>query len=185
MENSDDGKGALHIDDNAFRNCTGLKEITFSNKGGQVYAGILYGCKTLEKITLYKAQWLLFNQGTSKWVFYLGALFGNDDSTNPTMDHMPASLKTVVMKGDFYADTFAGYDHLTSIVLENVTSIPENAFDGCISLTGIYYYGTAQQWSEVTVNGNATEGINVYFYSEQQPVEDGYWHYVDGLPVVW
>lgn len=185
MENSDDGKGALHIDDNAFRNCTGLKEITFSNKGGQVYAGILYGCKALEKITLYKAQWLLFNQGDSKWVFYLGALFGNDDSTNPTMDHMPASLKTVVMKGDFYADTFAGYDHLTSIVLENVTSIPENAFDGCISLTGIYYYGTAQQWSEVTVNGNATEGINVYFYSEQQPVGDGYWHYVDGLPVVW
>ena len=184
MENSDDGKGALHIDDNAFRNCTGLKEITFSNKGGQVYAGILYGCKALEKITLYKAQWLLFNQGDSKWVFYLGALFKDDFSTT-SKGVVPASLKTVVMKGDFRADTFAGCDHLTSIVLENVTNIPENAFDGCISLTGIYYYGTAQQWSEVTVNGNATEGINVYFYSEQQPAEDGYWHYVDGLPVVW
>ena len=180
MENRDDGKGVLGIEDNAFRNCTGLKEITFSNKDSYFHAGILYGCKALEKITLYESEWV---DNSGKWSTDLGAPFKDDFST--TKGVVPASLKTVVMKGDFYADTFVGCDHLTSIVLENVTGIPENAFDGCISLTGIYYYGTAQQWSEVTVNGNATEGINVYFYSEQQPVEDGYWHYVDGLPVVW
>lgn len=60
----------------------------------------------------------------------MGAPFKDDFST--TKGVVPASLKTVVMKGDFYADTFVGCDHLTSIVLENVTGIPENAFDGCI-----------------------------------------------------
>lgn len=78
-----------------------------------------------------------------------------------------------------------------------VTSIGNYAFDGCSGLKTVFYQGSAEQWSKISIdsyNGylkNATR----YYYSETEPAlnaegtayDGNYWHYdADGItPVIW
>jgi hypothetical protein len=66
------------------------------------------------------------------------------------------------------------------------------AFYACDNLTTVYYKGTAADWAEIViVNVNNYNGkvINAtrYYYSETQPMGQGYyWHYDEnGEIVVW
>ena len=49
---------------------------------------------------------------------------------------------------------------LQSVTLtKGITSLGSNAFDGCISLTAVYYAGAARDWANVTVgSGNEILG---------------------------
>ena len=73
----------------------------------------------------------------------------------------------------------------------SVTSIGERAFDCCISLTKVYYKGTAEEWNNISINNEGDYNnylINAarYYYSEIQPTASGnYWHYVDGVITEW
>ena len=69
-----------------------------------------------------------------------------------------------------------------------LTSVGEDAFLGCSLLDEVYYMGTAEQWQGISIeNGNNNlKSALIYFYSETEPSEEGnWWHYVDGVPVVW
>ena len=79
-----------------------------------------------------------------------------------------------------------------SIVIPDITSIKNYTFDGCSSLKNIYYSGTAEDWSAISIGSNNTPltYATVYYYSEELSDEqkaDGndYWCYVDGVPTVW
>ena len=78
---------------------------------------------------------------------------------------------------------------LTSITIpDSVTSIGDEAFSGCIRLTRVYYYGTAEDWNEISIGGfnYAFLAATRYYYSATQPTGDGnYWHYVDDVPTAW
>lgn len=87
---------------------------------------------------------------------------------------------------------------LTSITIGNsVSFIGEYAFYGCSSLKTVFYKGTAEQWSKISIRNANTNLTNVarYYYSESEPAlnSDGtayngnYWHYdTDGkTPVIW
>lgn len=104
-------------------------------------------------------------------------------------------------------EAFSGCSSLETVILsESVTTIGENAFEGCSSLnlfiahpslekisnsafldcdalSDVYYYGSAEQWELTEIDegnrGNeAVIGAEVYFYSEQEPTENGkYWYF--------
>ena len=87
-------------------------------------------------------------------------------------------------------DAFRYCDSLTSVTIGNsVTSIGEWAFYGCDSLSTVYYNGTKEEWSGISIgssNSNLT-GATRYYYSETEPTISGnYWHYGDeGVPTPW
>ena len=87
------------------------------------------------------------------------------------------------------SSAFSGCKSLTSVEIpDSVTSIKESAFNGCTSLTGVYYNGTAAEWSKMTIysNNKPLTSATVYCYTETEPTESGnFWHYVDGVPTKW
>ena len=73
---------------------------------------------------------------------------------------------------------------ITSIVIsDKVTSVKDFVFDGCYNLT-IYCEASSQPESwDMFWNHSFCP---VYWYSENQPAEEGYyWHYVDGEVTQW
>lgn len=64
------------------------------------------------------------------------------------------------------------------------------SFEDCPNLSKIFYEGTPEQWEKLVeeeiVHNPQFVDIEVYFYSEEAPTEDGnFWHYVDEKPVIW
>ena len=106
---------------------------------------------------------------------------------NLTSVTIPDSVTSI---GDY---TFRGCSMLTSIIIpDSVTSIGKEAFDRCDRLETVYYGGTEEQWDAVLIGkwNYYLEDATRYYYSEELTEEqkaDGnnYWHYVDGVPVVW
>ena len=89
--------------------------------------------------------------------------------------------------------TFYGCTSLTSITIpSSVTNIGSSAFYGCSLLESVYYTGTAEEWSTITIgiyNSNLTSAT-MYYYSEELTEEqkadsNNYWCYVDGVPTIW
>lgn len=74
----------------------------------------------------------------------------------------------------------------------------KGAFRGCSRLKTVFYKGSAEQWSKISIdsryNDNLTNAIR-YYYSETEPAlnaegtayDGNYWHYdTDGItPVIW
>ena len=77
---------------------------------------------------------------------------------------------------------------LTSIVFTSaVNTVKAGAFENC-SLSEIFYMGNEQQFLDIAVDQTNNFGFTqaaVYYYSETQPDGGDYWHYVDGVPVLW
>ena len=71
----------------------------------------------------------------------------------------------------------------------SVTSIGDGAFYNCSSLIKVYYKGTADDWTNISIDSSNSRLINAtrYYYSETQPTASGnYWHYDgDGNVVEW
>ena len=116
---------------------------------------------------------------------------------------IPSSVTSI---GDY---SFFGCSSLTSIAIpSSVTSIGDYAFNSCSSLTSVvipssvtsigdyafnangfnvilFYDGSQTGWNKISAFGG-NEQLNVYYYSETKPINTGnYWHYVDGVPLIW
>ena len=78
---------------------------------------------------------------------------------------------------------------LTVVIPASVEAIAHSAFNDCDALKTIFYKGTPEQFDAIEID-NENEAIaeaKVYFYSEEQPTEEGdFWHYdKNGNPVIW
>jgi hypothetical protein len=87
-------------------------------------------------------------------------------------------------------DAFSSCDSLTSVVIgDSVTSIGDDAFWICRSLTSVYYKGNADNWNKVSIGSYNDEltDATLYYYSKSAPTASGnYWHYdANGKVVVW
>ena len=86
---------------------------------------------------------------------------------------------------------FDGCKNITSVVIgDSVTSIGYDAFYGCYNLTDVYYNGSLEEWIEISINNNGNNKLTNakrYYYSENQPAEEGnFWHWGEnGEVVVW
>ena len=78
---------------------------------------------------------------------------------------------------------------LTSITIpDSVTSIGFYAFEYCDSLTSVYYKGTAEKWSNISIgsyNSDLTSATRYYYSETERTTTGNYWHYVDGVPTKW
>jgi hypothetical protein len=74
------------------------------------------------------------------------------------------------------------------VIGDSVTTIGSCAFLYCYSLTEVYYNGSAAEWNSISIDlfNDPLENATRYYYSENQPTEEGnFWHWVDGEVVVW
>ena len=87
------------------------------------------------------------------------------------------------------SSAFNACSSLTSVVIgDSVEFIGSYAFYGCSSLTEVYYNGSAAEWNSISIGSynDPLKNATRYYYSENQPTEEGnFWHWVDGKVVVW
>ncbi len=104
------------------------------------------------------------------------------------------SLTSVIIPDGVTDIGYATFSHcysLESVVLpSSVTSIGSLAFSDCYHLANVYYKGTAEEFGTISIfgyNNDAFINATVYYYSENEPMEDGnFWYYdADGKPTVW
>ena len=179
-----------NIGDYAFARCSSLKSITIpSSVMGIGMHAFLY-CTSLNSVRITDiAAWCCIGFGDSSYsnpLYYAKNLYFNNELVTDLT--IPNSVTQI----DSY--TFRSCTSLTSIVIpSSVTSIGTHAFSGCSSLTSVYYGGTAEQWTAISIyDGNFSLTTTRYYYSETNPfegagavTEGNYWHYVDGVPTVW
>ena len=72
----------------------------------------------------------------------------------------------------------------------------QSAFNSCTNLSSVYYTGTPEEWSAITIGdyNDSLTSATVYFYSETEPTlnvdgtgyDGNYWHYdKNGEPAIW
>lgn len=111
-----------------------------------------------------------------------GAFYGCKSITNAVIGNNVTSIGKL---------SFWNCSSLTSVVIPNsVKTIDSQAFGGCSSLSIIYFDGTPNEYSNITVGfgNNPLKNANVYYYSESAPEStDGYtyWRWVEGKPRTW
>ena len=85
---------------------------------------------------------------------------------------------------------FAHCEALESIVLPaTLKSVDSYAFEYCNKLSGVFYCGTAFDWSMVNVKSGMNDSLlnaTRYYYSASQPSDNGnYWYSNNGIPTPW
>ena len=94
---------------------------------------------------------------------------------------------------------FSDCTGLTSVTIpDSVTSIGYSAFDVCSRLKTVFYKGSAEQWSKISIDSRYNDDLTSatrYYYSETEPTlnaegtayDGNFWHYdADGItPVIW
>lgn len=160
------------IGQSAFEGCNNLKSISIPNSVTSIGNKAFYECKKLENIIIpdgvtFIRYYTFYGCESLEWV------------------SLPESV--------YYIDQFAfkNCSSLKSIIIPSaVTKIAVAAFLHCDALTTVYYGGTEDKWSTISIEGNngCLNGVRKYYFSQTEPEKDGYfWHFdTDGVtPVSW
>ena len=160
------------IGQSAFEGCNNLKSISIPNSVTSIGNKAFYECKKLENIIIpdgvtFIRYYTFYGCESLEWV------------------SLPESV--------YYIDQFAfkNCSSLKSIIIPSaVTKIDFAAFLYCDVLTTVYYGGTEEGWSTISIEGNngCLNGVRKYYFSQTEPQKEGYfWHFdTDGVtPVSW
>ncbi|MBE7012044.1 MAG: hypothetical protein E7415_05160 [Ruminococcaceae bacterium] len=134
------------IGDDAFSYCSGLTSVTIGDSVTSIGDYAFFSCKGLTSVTIPDSV-------TSIGDYAFQSCKG---LTNITI---PDSVTSI---GD---DAFSFCDGLTSVTIpDSVTSIGDDAFNSCDSLQNTNYFGTPQQWNDITIgSGNEPLVKNIIF----------------------
>ncbi len=156
--------GALVIRENE-----SMKSFTAPDSVTRIDALVFGGCENLESVTLpacADAPAGVVSDGRAALLFGLHGAFEYYAETlqlesGEEVDY--DALPEISLYG------FFGCPKLTSVSLPgSVALIDGEAFEGCDSLSDIWFNGTAEQWTEVLVDGSIPEGVTVHFAGEEQ-----------------
>ena len=160
-----EGSKLQTIGDNAFENCTSLTEITIPSEVTTIEGNAFGGCMNLQTV--------IFAEGSKLQTIGDNAF---ENCTSLTEITIPSEVTTI------REDLFRGCENLQTIILP--TGLKEIGYGFEYLNAFVFYLGDSQSWSQI--DGGNYFVLNVYFYSESQPEDDGnYWRYVNGKPVAW
>ncbi len=172
-------EGVVTVSDGAFLGCTSLSSVSLPKSIDQISGLAFIGCSSLKSITV--------NSSHPYLTVSDGCLINKNTKTLivATSDAKIPSDASVTTIGN---GAFNGRNISYIVIPKSVTSVGQFAIANCKKLSAVYYCGTESDYEAVTVeemNLNITVQ-SLYFYSESEPTTDGnFWHYVNGLPVIW
>ena len=187
--------GVTTIEDNTFFCCTNMQTITIPETVTSIGQSAFEGCNNLKSISIPNGVTSIGNKAfyeckkLENIIIPDGVTFIRYDTFNGCESLEWVSLPESV----YYIDQFAfkNCSSLKSIIIPSaVTKIAFAAFLHCDALTIVYYGGTEDKWSTISIEGNngCLNGVRKYYFSQTEPEKDGYfWHFdTDGVtPVSW
>ena len=143
----------------AFRGCASLTEVNLPSILAKVEDYLFYGCSKLESVTLHQG---LISIGDSSF----------RNCVKLKNIHIPEGVITI----DRFA--FARCTELQSVVIpSSIMSIGEYGFYLCMRLSDVYYVGSNEQWSNITIgtdNDPLSAAIFHYNYVDPNTCEHSY-----------
>ncbi len=148
-------KNITEIGDFTFADCTGLTKLEFPASLTKLGEGVTAGATSITSLTVengsayYSSGNCIIKKGT--------VLAGCKTSRIP--------INSSISKIESY--TFSGQTGLTQIAIsESIKNIGVNAFDGCTSLSKVYYGGDETDWNAVKISeGNTALGDATKLYN--------------------
>ena len=151
--------GVRSIGNSAFTDCKSLTSVTIPNSVTSIGRGAFSSCASLTGI------WVA--EGNSHYVSDAsGVLFNKDKKT---LVQCPGAFAVYTIPGSVTSigdDAFSGCASLTSVTIpDSVTSIGNYAFSCCGSLTDVYFTGTETAWNCITIGtaNDALKNANIHY----------------------
>ncbi len=137
--------GVAEIKSFAFKD-SAITEITLPASATALGDGVFASCSALTSINV--------NEANTAYISINGVMF-NKDQTNLVAypagktDASYSVAKNITAIGKY---AFNGCTNLNEVVIINtLTKIGDNAFEGCSELNAVYFYGTKDEWDNVTI----------------------------------
>ena len=145
----------------AFESCSNLKSVTLSKNLATMGSRAFYGCSKLTKIELPDTLTMIPDEAFAACTGLTSITFGNKTvgigsrafagCSALTALELPATLAT--LSTGAFSDCYA----LNKLTLSAgvLTTLPLNTFNGCVSLSTVYFNGNATQWAALTANADS------------------------------
>ena len=190
------------IENYAFSGCSCLATIDIPNSVRKIGESAFYDCSSLTNIVIPKSVKSIgecaFNGCDSLTRIVVDGKNKVYDSRNNCNAIIETATNTLIQGCNttiipntvtsIKNNAFESCSSLTSIVIPNsITFIGYNIFKDCSSLKTVFYEGSVTNWNNVDKRYLGIENKYVAFYSKTKPADNDYryWHYVDNVPTLW
>ena len=170
------------IGDYAFYGCESLTSVAIPGSVTSIGWSAFYGCASLTSVTIPDSVTSIGNCAfasctslTGIWVAEGNSHYANDASgvlfnkDKTTLVQCPGAFAVYTIPGSVTSigdDAFSGCASLTSVTIpDSVTSIGNYAFSCCGSLTDVYFTGTETAWNCITIGtaNDALKNANIHY----------------------
>ncbi len=176
--------GVETIEKNAFRYCEFLAEISIPASVNYIHDTAFVSTHALERFVV--------DTGNAVYRSVDGVLCSKDGKLLVKYPTKQAEKQLVIPNGVTKIGKYAcmGLQTITSVVIpESVLYIEQGAFDFDSKIECIYYEGTEDHWSTLSIGQSVSStfaSATRYYYSENQATSEGnFWHYVNGVATKW
>ena len=198
-----------HIGESAFAGCSKIPSLHLNAACSDLSSGQFARLYSLEEISLsadnknyyVKDGCLIGTKDKALYMVVGDAVIPEDGSVTALKEYSLSNIATdcvyipeVVTQIDHFV--FIGMKATSVIISVGRKNLGDLAFS-TTPLTTVYYEGTELELESMisiiklqagflSLSDPTFEDAAKYYYSEEEPTEDGcFWHYVDGVPVVW